>query len=100
MSPSAETLDALRLPPVLDMQAAASLAEALVVRQGADLRLDGADVQRLGAQCVQVLLCAHATWHADGHALSLVDASAELLSGLALLGVDPESPLLKKGLLP
>ncbi len=85
----------LVLPEVLDLKASAPLAQALLVRRGADLRLDGSGVAHLGAQCLQVLLSAHASWVADGHALAIALPSADLLSTLALLGVGQDSPMLK-----
>ena len=83
------------LPEVLDLKASAPLAQALLARRGADLQLDGSGVARLGAQCLQVLLSAHASWTADGHVLAIAAPSADLLSTLALLGVGQDSPMLK-----
>ncbi|MCR5873858.1 STAS domain-containing protein [Phenylobacterium sp. J426] len=74
------------LAPVLDLNAAAPLAQALTERRGHPLVLDGSAVQRLGGPCLQVLLSAKATWAADGQTLTLAEPSAELTAALALMG--------------
>lgn len=78
----------LQLPEVLDMTAAAPLAQSLLSHRGSELSIDASKVQRVGAQCVQVLLAAAATWQADGKRISLLKPSAEFLEGGRLLGVD------------
>ncbi|WP_309090152.1 STAS domain-containing protein [Phenylobacterium sp.] len=91
MDSQADTPAAVRLPPVLDLTAAAPLARQLEELRGRAVALDGSAVQRLGGQCLQVLLSARATWLADGQAFSLTDPSDELTAALLLLGapVDP-----------
>ena len=74
------------LPAVLDLSAASSLASALLERRGAAVVLDGAGVERVGGQCLQVLLAACATWRADGKDFAIGQASAALVAGLAALG--------------
>jgi chemotaxis protein CheX len=81
----------LELPAILDIAVASQLQEALLARRGAPLVVRGAAVQRLGAQCVQILLAARNAWAADNHMFRLVDGSEELFATLALLGVAPES---------
>jgi chemotaxis protein CheX len=81
----------LTLPEVLDMVAAAPLLEAFLGRRGQPLQIDGAAVQRLGGQCLQVLLAARAAWAADGQSFVLGTASEELFSTLELLGLTPQS---------
>ncbi len=75
-----------RLPPVLDLTAAAPLATLLLARRGAPLTVDGSAVERLGGQCLQVLLAAHKTWEADGQDFHLVSPSAALAEAIALFG--------------
>jgi chemotaxis protein CheX len=74
------------LPDTLDLKAAGPLTTALLAGRGQDLSLDGRAVQRLGAQCLQVLLAARATWAADGHALTITDPSPEFAEAAAQLG--------------
>ena len=81
--------EALELPPVLDLVAAAALHEALTGRRGTDLAMDAAGVQRLGAQCLQVLLAARAAWAADGMILAVENLSGEFAAALELMGVMP-----------
>ena len=46
------------LDSVLDLRAAAPLADEFKARRGADINIDASNVERLGAQCAQVLLSA------------------------------------------
>jgi chemotaxis protein CheX len=77
----------LQLPETLDLVAARPLAQMLIERRGADIVIDASSVQRVGAQCVQVLLSAASTWTADGHSLAIVNRSPGLVDGLQLLGI-------------
>jgi len=80
----------LQLPAVLDLKAAAPLAAAFLARRGADVTVGGAEVQRLGGQCLQVLLSASASWREDQHALRCEAPSEEFLTALALFGIAPD----------
>ena len=77
----------LQLPEVLDLTFAGPLAESLAASRGANLAIDASRVQRVGAQCVQVLMSAVSTWRSDEVALSVVDPSAEFRDALSLLGI-------------
>ncbi|MDD2705809.1 MAG: STAS domain-containing protein [Acidocella sp.] len=81
--------DGLELPPVLDLIAAPGLLEAFIGRRGQRLEVDGASVQRLGAQCLQILLAARAAWAADGLTLLVENLSEDFSAALELLGVAP-----------
>jgi chemotaxis protein CheX len=76
----------VRLAEVLDLNAAAPLAEELMALRGRPLTLDAGEVQRLGAQCLQVLLSARGAWAQDGAAFAIASPSAEFADTLALLG--------------
>lgn len=80
----------LRLPEILDMPAAAPLATTLVARRNKATVIDASGVQRLGAQCLQVLLAASATWKDDNVSFRIDGMSDEFSEGLRLLGVTPE----------
>jgi chemotaxis protein CheX len=81
----------LRLGELLDLNAATPLATELLALRGADVEVDASAVRRMGAQCLQVLLSARATWRDDGFAFSIAGASMEFMSVLDLLGapIDP-----------
>ncbi len=82
--------ESLELPPVLDLIAAPALLDNLLQRRGQSLVLNGAPVQRLGAQCLQVLVAARAAWAADGQDLRLQDPSEELAASLELMGLSTQ----------
>lgn len=82
--------ESLELPPVLDLIAAPSLLDSLLRRRGQNLALGAGQVQRLGAQCLQVLLAARAAWAADGQTLLLQTPSADFTAALELMGLSPE----------
>lgn len=76
------------LPAVLDLRAAAPLASELLALKGFDVEIDGSEVRRLGGQCLQVLLSAHASWEAEGGTLRFVNLSPEFEEALSLLGAE------------
>ncbi len=76
----------LQLPAALDLKAAAPLAAALLARRGAAVVVDAGGVQRLGGQCLQVLLAAQASWGIDARELRIEDASPEFCSAIELFG--------------
>jgi chemotaxis protein CheX len=77
----------LVLPSILDLKAATPLVETLLPLRGSDLLLDASNVERLGGQCLQVLVSAVATWQADGFPLEFAKPSDVFIEGLAVLGV-------------
>ena len=81
----------LRLGQLLDLNAATPLAAELLALRGNDLEVDASAVSRMGAQCLQVLLSARATWRDDGFAFAIAGASAEFTAVLDVLGapLDP-----------
>jgi chemotaxis protein CheX len=82
--------NALELPSILDLIAAPGLLEAFISRRGTTLAVDAGGVQRLGAQCLQVLLAARAAWAADGQLLLMENLSDEFSATLELLGASPD----------
>ncbi|WP_395697540.1 STAS domain-containing protein [Methylocella sp.] len=78
---------AMELAPVLDVMAGAPLAARLRACSGANVTIDGSRVERLGGQCLQILLAAAASFRAHGARLRLVDPSPAMLDDLALFGV-------------
>jgi chemotaxis protein CheX len=86
----ADTPAAFALPPVLDSDGAAQLANALCDLRYAPLTLDAAATRRIGAQGLQVLLSAARSWRADGNRLSLVNLGEEPRGHMRAMGIDPE----------
>ena len=76
------------LPAILDLKAAAPLHRMLLAQRGADFQISGAQVQRLGAQCLQVLLSAQMAWMTDGKVLAVIEPSTELVTSVELFGLD------------
>jgi chemotaxis protein CheX len=87
-----------RLPAVLDLKAASQLMEMFLAHRGENLYLDGQEVQRLGGQCLQVLICAKKAWAEDEYSLLLDNISEEGVAALELLGVEPSSLSYRKDL--
>jgi chemotaxis protein CheX len=79
------------LPAALTAIAATDLADQLRTLRGAPLTLEGGAVKKVGAQCVQVLLSAAATWRADGVTMALDAPSEEFAEALRLMGLSPEA---------
>lgn len=80
---------ALALPPVLDITAAGPLASEFLRVRGKDVSVDASKVERVGAQCIQVLLSAVATWTLDGMEFDLANPSDALVEGLDIAGLEP-----------
>ena len=76
----------LVLADSLDLTAAAPLAAELLAARGKPAALDASGVQRLGAQCLQVLLAARALWSSEGLPWRVVDPSPEFADAAALMG--------------
>ena len=76
----------MRLPEMLDLNAAEPLRQALVEHRGRPLVLDGSQVSRLGGLCLQVLVAAQKTWAKDGQAFRIERCSLELQQQLDLFG--------------
>ncbi|HEY5236861.1 MAG TPA: STAS domain-containing protein [Rhizomicrobium sp.] len=61
----AEKNHVLPLPKVMDRKAARRLASDLLAAKGKPVTLDASHVQRVGGQCLQVMLSAQRSWMAD-----------------------------------
>ncbi len=85
--------EALVLAQALDLRAAAPLLQDIRARRGQALILDGSVVERLGGQCLQVLLAAQAAWAADQQGFTILNPSTALKDGWALMGAEPLAPV-------
>jgi chemotaxis protein CheX len=79
----------LTLPAALDLDVAATLSRTLNNCRGEDVVIDASYVQKLGAQCFQVLHAAQQTWKADNRLFTLINGSARLVEELSGCGVEP-----------
>lgn len=84
------TLYEVTLPEALDLRAAAPLVNSQLSARGAAIRLDGAKVRSVGAQCLQVILSARQTWERDGHPLTIINPTEELLTAFIDAGLSIE----------
>ncbi len=89
---------ALRLEAILDLKAAGALHRDLLLHRGQDLVLDASDVNRLGGQCLQVLLAAVFAWRADGKSFSFDRPSAAFIQALDLFGFKFDAGIQKERL--
>lgn len=90
---SESPLRRLELAEMLDLRAATPLAAQLLALRGEEVTLDACAVQRLGGQCLQILLSAKATWEFDGVQLRVVAPSPGFVEGLQLLGIQSKQLL-------
>ena len=72
----------------LDIKAAGPLAADLLKARGRDLSLNASEIDRVGGQCLQVLLSAAATWTADGAELTLEEPSPAFLDAVRIAGLE------------
>ena len=78
----------VKLDPVLDLRAAVPLADQFRAMCGVEVFVDASEVERVGAQCVQVLLAAKKTWDDAGDRFELLQPSSQFRGGLETLGLD------------
>ncbi len=78
------------LPEALDLRAAVPLVNSLLSARGGAIRLDGAQVRNIGAQCLQIILSARQTWERDGLSLTIINPTQELLTAFADAGLTIE----------
>ncbi len=77
----------IELAPILDLNAALPLAAEFLSHRGEEVTVDASRVQRLGGQCLQVLLSAAMTWKADETPLAVVNPSPDFIEWLRRLGL-------------
>ena len=82
----------LTLPARLDSSAAPGLLADLLARRGADLVIDAAQVDMIGALSFEVMIAAGRQWQADGQPLDIVTPSDSYLATAAVLGLSPLRP--------
>lgn len=78
----------IRLPDHLDIKAAGPLALELTAARGNDVVLDASGIERVGGQCLQVLISAAATWTVDGAELVIDTPSPAFVDAIRIAGLD------------
>jgi chemotaxis protein CheX len=90
MDSNNESGNHLQLGAVLDLNAAAPLHERLLALRGGALQIDASSVERIGGQCLQVLLSARTSWLRDKLPFAVTGASDNFVNTLRLMGLSPD----------
>ncbi|MCJ8506381.1 STAS domain-containing protein [Rhizobium lemnae] len=90
---SAETL---KLAKVLDLNEASNLHGTLISLRGKDVAIDASGVERVGVQCVQVLLAAANAWERDSKSLVIDKVSDAFRKTMQLIGINIDHLLAKE----
>ncbi len=85
----------LSLAKVLDLNEATELHGKLMSMRGNDISIDASAVERVGAQCIQVLLAAAKSWEDDRKSFSIARVSNPFTKTMQLIGINID-PLLAK----
>ncbi|AQR62559.1 hypothetical protein BZG35_13570 [Brevundimonas sp. LM2] len=84
-----DATDVLALPGRMDASTLTETHADLLRRRGADLDLEASQVDRFGAQALQLMLSSFATWREDGFRLRLLDPSPAVKTAFDQLGCAP-----------
>lgn len=90
MNMEPESHKKLRLESVLDLKAARNLHDNLLALRGSTVELDASPVERIGAQCLQVLLSAKQSWSRDRLDLVVSGQSEGFVNSLRQMGFGPD----------
>jgi chemotaxis protein CheX len=80
----------LKLPAVLDLNAASRLHEQVLALKDKNVAVDASDVARIGTQCIQILLSAARSWRSMDMTFSVNQSSDAFAKTLQLLGITDE----------
>ena len=81
------TAGLVELPGVLESQGRGAPCRRSLALRGKPVDIDASHVERLGGQCLQVLLSAAKTWKADKTSFVVINRSSDFAESLARLGV-------------
>jgi len=81
--------DVLVLPGRMDASTLTETHADIVRRRGADLDLEASQVDRFGAQALQLILSTFGTWREDGFRLRILAPSQTVRSAFDQLGSAP-----------
>ncbi len=94
-SKTAET-GSLKLVSVLDLNEASVLHGQLTNLRGKDLAIDASGVERVGVQCVQVLMAAANAWEEDKKTFVFDKVSDAFGKSMQLIGINIDHLLAKE----
>ncbi|MCY1664744.1 STAS domain-containing protein [Rhizobium sp. SL86] len=94
-STTAET-GSLKLVSVLDLNEASVLHGQLTNMRGKDLSIDASGVERVGVQCVQVLMAAANAWEEDKKKFVFDKVSDAFGKSMQLIGINIDHLLAKE----
>ena len=80
--------NSLSLATVLDLNEATTLHGKLMSLRGSDLVIDASSVERVGAQCVQVLMAAKKIWDEDKLTFRFSKVSDSFNKTMQLIGIN------------
>jgi chemotaxis protein CheX len=86
----------LKLVSVLDLNEASVLHGQLTNMRGSDVTIDASGVERVGVQCVQVLMAAANAWEADKKEFVFAKVSDAFRKTMQLIGINIEHLLAKE----
>ena len=86
---SGDAPDVLVLPGRMDASTLPETHADIVSRRGTDLDLEASQVDRFGAQALQLVLSTFATWREDGFRLRVLDPSPAVRTAFDQLGCAP-----------
>ncbi len=86
----------LKLSAVLDLNEASALHGKLMAMRGGDVVLDASDVERVGVQCVQVLVAGARAWDEDKKSFLVEKASNAFEKTMQLIGINPANLVAKE----
>ena len=80
----------LKLSPVLDLTEASALHGTLMSMRGRNVTIDASEVERVGVQCVQVLIAGARAWQADKKSYVVDKSSDAFANTMQLIGIDTD----------
>ncbi|WP_099863919.1 STAS domain-containing protein [Pararhizobium haloflavum] len=90
MESKTDESDVVALAAIMDLNAAAPLHAKLMGLKGRPVVIDAGAVERIGGQCLQVLLAARNAWERSGTPFAVNAHSQAFATGLQHLGFQPD----------
>jgi chemotaxis protein CheX len=87
MASKASAASTVSLAPVLDLNEATALHGKLMALRGKNVAVDASVVERMGAQCVQVLVAAAKFWEQEKYSFKIQSPSGAFTKTLQLIGI-------------